>query len=253
MILKVLTKIKDIPANLIFMYRTGANLGLSVKYVVDEFRRIRTRQFSENLKKYRSETSEMDFSQDWFSVNIPNWMVTIDRYSDKTKEQVIALEIGSFEGRSAFFLLSVIPNATLVCVDTWQGADEHKGTDYIGRVEARFDKNIAKFKDRIVKFKGTSFAYYHSMSDARCVFDLIYVDGSHHADDVIVDAVKCFELLKVGGVMIFDDYFSQLYPNVKDNPCSAINSFLYLKRDSYPVLYMGYQVHIRKTKDRYFL
>ena len=38
-------------------------------------------------------------------------------------------------------------------------------------------------------------------------YNLIYNDGSHHSDDVIVDAFKAFEMLKVGGIMIFDDYF----------------------------------------------
>ena len=37
-------------------------------------------------------------------------------------------------------------------------------------------------------------------------FDLIYIDGSHQASDVLVDAIMSFELLKLGGVMIFDDY-----------------------------------------------
>jgi len=37
-------------------------------------------------------------------------------------------------------------------------------------------------------------------------FDLIYVDGSHQASDVLADAVLSFHLLKNNGVIIFDDY-----------------------------------------------
>lgn len=36
--------------------------------------------------------------------------------------------------------------------------------------------------------------------------DLIYIDGSHEAPDVLSDACLAFTLLRVGGVMIFDDY-----------------------------------------------
>lgn len=37
-------------------------------------------------------------------------------------------------------------------------------------------------------------------------FDMIYIDGSHFAHDVLSDAVLAFPLLKVGGHMFFDDY-----------------------------------------------
>jgi predicted O-methyltransferase YrrM len=37
-------------------------------------------------------------------------------------------------------------------------------------------------------------------------FDLIYIDGSHAAADVMTDAVLSYLLLNVGGVILFDDY-----------------------------------------------
>ena len=37
-------------------------------------------------------------------------------------------------------------------------------------------------------------------------FDLIYVDASHLALDVVVDASLSWQLLCGGGVVIFDDY-----------------------------------------------
>jgi predicted O-methyltransferase YrrM len=37
-------------------------------------------------------------------------------------------------------------------------------------------------------------------------FDFIYIDGSHESPDVLCDAVLAFKLLKLGGVMVFDDY-----------------------------------------------
>ena len=37
-------------------------------------------------------------------------------------------------------------------------------------------------------------------------FDLIYIDASHYAPDVLSDAVLAFKLLKPGGILIFDDY-----------------------------------------------
>jgi predicted O-methyltransferase YrrM len=36
-------------------------------------------------------------------------------------------------------------------------------------------------------------------------YDLIYVDGSHQFEDVLIDFVFCHELLNVGGLILFDD------------------------------------------------
>jgi predicted O-methyltransferase YrrM len=61
-------------------------------------------------------------------------------------------------------------------------------------------------------------------------FDLIYIDGSHQAPDVLTDAVMSFQLLKVGGVMIFDDYLWTMdkpgFQDVLKMPKPAIDAFL---------------------------
>jgi hypothetical protein len=67
----------------------------------------------------------------------------------------------------------------------------------------------------------------------------------------MVDAVKCFEMLKVGGIMVFDDYFWRHYPNAIDNPAAAINLFLRLKKGTFKIIRMYYQIIIQKQADRY--
>ena len=37
-------------------------------------------------------------------------------------------------------------------------------------------------------------------------FDLIYVDGGHYAPNVLEDAVLSYQILRKGGIMVFDDY-----------------------------------------------
>ena len=61
----------------------------------------------------------------------------------------------------------------------------------------------------------------------RNFFDLIYIDGSHHAPDVLADAVLSFPLLKIGGVMIFDDYLWHLRGQDQlQCPKPAIDAFI---------------------------
>lgn len=66
----------------------------------------------------------MTFTSDFFKGNIPNW----ERWLAPFKGQpVTALEIGSYEGRSACWLLENIlthPDARLLCVDTFTGGQD---------------------------------------------------------------------------------------------------------------------------------
>jgi hypothetical protein len=39
-----------------------------------------------------------------------------------------------------------------------------------------------------------------------CEYDVIYIDGEHTSSAVLHDAILAYELVKIGGLMIFDDY-----------------------------------------------
>ncbi|HBH25814.1 MAG TPA: hypothetical protein DDX54_00195 [Rhodospirillaceae bacterium] len=73
------------------------------------------------------------------------------------------------------------------------------------------------------------------------------MDGSHYADDVMLDLVMGFDALKTGGVMLMDDYLWKFYARPRDNPAGAINAFLRMKAGLYRILHVGWQVHIQKT------
>lgn len=236
--------------NCFFMYRTGAPATAIGKHMAGKFRKLRVSKYRDVRKKYRAKYAGENFSSDWFSVNIPNWLLTFEDYKLQERETLKALEIGSFEGASSVFLLSEFENMHLTCVDTWQGSEENIGHDGLESIEQKFDENLREHASRIQKFKGTSFSFFESI-DSKPQYDFIYIDGSHHVDDVVVDAVRGFNLLKVGGIMIFDDYLWDFYPNAKDNPCAAVNAFLRLKRGDLDVIYIGGQVHITKTRDRH--
>ena len=57
-------------------------------------------------------------------------------------------------------------------------------------------------------------------------FDIIYIDGSHHANDVLQDCLESWKILKKDGIMIIDDYFWTGYENHLFNPINGINNFL---------------------------
>lgn len=160
-----------------------------------------------------------EFSVDWFSGNIPVWKQIVD----KNNPQKI-VEIGTFEGKSACFLVDYISknaNLELHCIDTWEGGVEHKeggsASQNMSAVERRFQKNIAISVRNAAN--EVDLHIHKGYSDAKLAmllssgyanyFDLAYIDGSHQAPDVLLDAILSFKLVKVGGILIFDDYLWQ--------------------------------------------
>lgn len=199
---------------------------------------------------FRNFANGLRIDNDWFTGNIPTWLMAFQIQKLEKKAEFNFMEIGSWQGLSAVFLLRYFENAKLTCVDTWEGADEHKSSDdlreTLSKIEYEFDANISDYIDRLTKYKGTSYQYFNDNFE-KDKFDLIYIDGSHHADDVMVDAIKSFEMLKEGGLMIFDDYFWTYYSRSIDNPGGAINAFVRLKCHQFEVICFDYQVILRKT------
>ena len=199
------------------------------------------------------------FSNDWFGVTAPIWETLMAELRPSR-----ILEIGGFEGRGTCFFIAqaaLNPQSEVHCVDTWDGGIEHDGEN-MGAVEARFRHNTAlalEATPKIVKFvvhKGNSDTEMARLLAAgmRNHFDLVYVDGSHQAPDVICDAVLAFRLLRVGGILVFDDYlWAERLPGGVDLlrcPRIAIDSFasLYARK----LVQLGFplrQVYFQKLSD----
>jgi predicted O-methyltransferase YrrM len=134
------------------------------------------------------------------------------------------LEVGSYEGASACYLIDKVgkrKSMEIHCVDTWEGGIEHKvskgAREEMRAVEERFKKNIQTAKSQATN--KVEVVVHRSRSDMALsgliangkegYFDFVYIDGSHQAPDVLCDALLGFRLLKVSGVMVFDDYLWQ--------------------------------------------
>lgn len=186
----------------------------------------------------------MPFSQDWFTPNIPHLAGLLQPWQGR--DGLSFLEIGCFEGRSTvWFLENVLtaPSSTITCVDTFRGSDEHDPLAVDpDALRAVFQTNIARFGTRVRVLEGDSRVVLRSMApDAR--FDLVYVDGSHRAPDVLSDAVLSWPLVRPGGLLVFDDY---RWKGTGSRPRVAIDAFLRVHRGTYELLHKGYQVAIRK-------
>ena len=209
---------------------------------------LRRQQICLELDKleYNSHVKQIGYyyTTDWFSHNIPNWQKYLNRFVNIPEVNV--LEIGSWEGRSTCWLLDNIlthESAKITCVDTWQGGVEHQNMN--GNVlllcQSRFDVNVflTGHSQKVTKKVGFSSDVMRMLPVNS--YDFIYVDGSHDAEDVLVDAILAWGLLKVGGLVIFDDY--GLGGGVKD----SVDVFLRFFANKLNLVHISFQVFIEKT------
>lgn len=197
-----------------------------------------------NLYKEYKEYIEknLKIKRDYFTHNINN----LDFFFKKHNlydENINALELGSYEGNSAVFFLKHFKKINLTCVDTFEGSDEHKEQNF-NEILDNFNFNIRNFKDRVNIFKSSSKNFFKNINKSN--FDLIYIDGSHYAKDVLDDALNSFDVLNKNGYMIFDDFLWDFYTNQNDNPIGGVKTFIKKNFFKIKIISVGYQIILKK-------
>ena len=154
------------------------------------------------------------------------------------------LEIGSFEGLSGCWFSDYFldnEKSTLFCVDPFlvTGKKETATTIVRTNTETLFRENIKKSKNykkcSIYKMSSKQFFKQNNL-----FFNLIFIDGSHHPEDIYFDMKCSFDLLTNDGVMWMDDY------KQNNDTKMAMNKFLEEKKGLYELLHKRYQLAIRK-------
>jgi predicted O-methyltransferase YrrM len=166
------------------------------------------------------------FTTDWFDVHMHKFNILLNYF--RSKENINFLEVGSFEGKSScWFFENYILNSnqsTLTCVDTWEGSMEHSD-DQKSKIWDTFISNTLEYpKEKLIIKRGLSRDVLKALPSQN--YDFIYIDGSHTTRDVLEDAVLAFDLLKINGILTFDDYDWKWYQDPLLNPGDGINSFI---------------------------
>jgi len=189
------------------------------------------------------------FNKDWFSSNIPILDQLFAQMLAEAPRKII--EIGSYEGRSSCYFLDKWPEVELHCIDPWDEKIEND-SQTMQDAEAKWERNTA---GRAIKHKGRSRDIMPLMlADEAGTFDIVYIDGSHDAPDVLTDAVYAFDALRIGGIMIFDDYAWQLDEKTHDLlriPKMAIDAFMNIYRHRMRQLIgaPAFQIYAQKVMD----
>ena len=194
------------------------------------------------------------FIADWFTERIPLWNSMLGKFAGQPDLQF--LEIGSFEGRSACWLLENIlthPTAHLTCIDPFVIGPEYKEllapgvVPDISEYEKHFDSNMQEIHagNRVTKIKATSQCALRTLPLDH--YNMIYIDGSHYAASALQDIMLSWDLLKANGLLIIDDYEWICFPDEPlKTPKPAIDAFLWVFQGRYKLLHRQYQVIVEK-------
>lgn len=194
-----------------------------------------------SFDQFKELVNNKNFSVYWF---LNNYKIIGNFLPKDYNKKFNYLEIGSFEGLSALFVLSFWKNVKATFVDIWESSiDESQFLDFNFKdIEKKFDSNLNGYN--FTKIKSTSteaLARFRKKPN----FDFIYIDGSHNGIDIYNDAVASFHILNEGGLIIFDDV-TNIYNEIEIQPHDAFEKFYNLYKNKIKVLYLKNIAIIKK-------
>ena len=80
------------------------------------------------------------------------------------------------------------------------------------------------------------------------LFDFIYIDGSHNGEDILSDAIEAFKILKVNGLIFFDDFLQNDNNRILQS-YEGIEKFLSLYSDYLKIEYFQNNLIVRKKNN----
>mgnify|MGYP000393749826 FL=1 len=193
-----------------------------------------------------SETAQpgYEFTNDWFEYQRYT-IEAIKPMGDLDRKRSI-LEIGAHEGRSTVYYIDHClehPESTITTIDPFDVQDPT--SPLTGHTYRRFLSNVSKsrypFKSELLK--GYSCQKLAELITQGKSYDYIAIDGSHLMADVLLDACLSYRLLKVGGVLFFDDY--NMHAETREVR-QAVNAFLGC-HSGVEVVHKSYHLVARKT------
>ena len=199
---------------------------------------------NKSKKIHQSYLQTKKISADYFSINSYYWDHLINKYF----KEFSYLEIGSFEGNSALYILKNFKPKKVICVDIWDKYDDKYKDENLEMFE-NFKSNLSEFNDKFSFFKSTSDDFFKINHEK---FDVIYIDGWHEAPQVYKDLSNSWDSLNFNGLIICDDYFyGDIRFNTSSNlPANAINQFLFEKKNHLKVICVNNtQIFLKKISN----
>ena len=220
---------------------------LKLKYFVHYYKsKILKKKCKKNYKdqkiKFEYDIKEKNFSNKWFLNNFDIFNFFLPKEKNSKFDY---LEVGCFEGLSSFFVLSEYKAVNAILLDIWDMPNPNSKTlsHNFNSIEKAFDQNLSGFDFK--KMKDDSVISMRKLLKENVYFDFIYIDGSHNGEDILSDAIEAFKILKVNGLIFFDD-FLQHDKNRALQSYEGIEKFLTLYSNYLKIEYFQNNLVVRK-------
>jgi predicted O-methyltransferase YrrM len=152
----------------------------------------------------------MTFVEEWYSTRALNALR--DAALDARSVEGMAVEVGSWEGRSALQLAPIFAPRVLICVDHWQGTP---------RSEAAFEafrRNTVHVENLITCRQ--DWRHWTQTAVGQCAF--VHLDADHSYETVRDQIAAFLPRMAPGGVLCGHDY----EPGEWDGVVEAVDEFL---------------------------
>lgn len=179
-------------------------------------------------------------------INVKNWFTSFILKEIKPSNPSLFIEVGSLFGQSANVLASISKkylnnSLEILCVDTWCGSTTHwewlsNNTIDILNLRNGFPNLYNQFLSNIISHNNQDIItpFPCSSVDAACFLnskgikaDFIFIDASHEELCVLNDLRYYWNILKVGGWLMIDDY-NNAFPGV----IKAASTFFNFNREN---------------------
>lgn len=195
---------------------------------------------------------EYKYTTDWQYYVRHTWPMILEKY--KGGKNINFLEIGCWEGMTTNWMFDNIltdKTSKATVVDVFLGSPEETWMKILdlNTIRERFEFNTSKHGDKITILEGYSTEVLKNV-DLKPTYDICYIDGTHTAYGTLEDAVLVHPLIKLDGLIIFDDYKwkDSNRPSATQSPALGIECFSAVYKDFYQLVYSDYQVVLKKIK-----
>ena len=222
-------------------------LFLKLKYLLYYYK---SKSLKKKCKKnYKNEKIEFvkklykkKFSNKWFLNNFDIFNFFLPKEKNSKFDY---LEVGCFEGLSSFYVLSEYNYVNAFFLDIWDLPNPNSKTlsNDFDSIEKAFDENLSGFN--FIKIKDDSVVSMRKLFKQNKSFDFIYIDGSHNGEDILSDAIEAFKILKIDGLIFFDDFLQ--YDNSRNiQSYEGISKFLSLYSNYLKIEFFQNNLVVRK-------
>ena len=200
------------------------------------------KNYASQKKIFEQKLDHKNFSQKWFLNNFEIFTFFLPK--DKSLK-FDYLEVGCYEGLSSFYVLSEYKSVNAFFLDIWDMPNPNSITlsHNFKLIEKAFDQNLSGFDFK--KMKNDSVISMRKLLKENVHFDFIYIDGSHNGEDILSDAIEAFKILKVNGLMFFDDFLQHDHNRILQSYV-GIDKFLSLYSDYLKIEYFQNNLVVRK-------